>query len=145
VSTKIRKLLPGDESVLENVAPNVFDERVRPELAKQFLETPNYRIFVALDGDRVIGMVTGFTHFHPDKPEEFFVNELGVDDDYLRQGIGTRLMQAIFAEAKAMGCEQAWLGTEHVNAPALALYRSLLGAGDSEENMSVFSYDLTRK
>lgn len=139
---EIRRLVAGDEAVLGNVAPGVFDEEVRPELAKRFLETLHYRIFVALDGDRVVGMVTGFTHFHPDKDEEFFVNELGVDDAYLRQGIGTRLMHAIFAEAKAMGCEMAWLGTEHDNGPALALYRRLLTADDSEEPMSVFTYDL---
>jgi ribosomal protein S18 acetylase RimI-like enzyme len=142
---EIRQLKAGDEAVLDNVAPGVFDEAVRPVLAQRFLDTPNYRIFVALDGDRVVGMTTGFTHFHPDKTEEFFVNELGVDDAYLRRGIGTRLMRAILAEAKAMGCSEAWLGTEHVNRPALALYRSLMLEGDSEESMSVFTFDLTKR
>jgi ribosomal protein S18 acetylase RimI-like enzyme len=138
----IRKLGPGEENVLGKVAPGVFDEAVRPDLAKRFLETASYRIFVALDGDLVVGMATGFTHFHPDKDEEFFVNELGVDAAYLRQGIATQLMQAILGEARAMGCKQAWLGTEHVNAPALALYRKLMTKDDTEEAMSVFTYDL---
>ena len=83
----IRKLVAGDEAVLEQVAPGVFDEPVRPELTRRFLATPNYRIFVALDGDLVVGMCTGFTHFHPDKDEEFFVNELGVDDAYRGQNV----------------------------------------------------------
>ena len=139
---EIRKLGRGDASVLANVAPDVFDEPVRPDLAQRFLETDSYRIFVALDGDLVVGMVTGFTHFHPDKEEQFFVNELGVDDAYLRQGIGMRLMQAILAEARAMGCEEAWLGTENSNAPALALYRKLMTEDDTAEPMWVFTYDL---
>lgn len=138
----LKRLVPGDEAVLENVAPGVFDEPVRPDLVRRFLATPHYRIVVALDGDLVVGMATGFTHFHPDKDEEFFVNELGVDDAYQRQGIGERLMQAILAEAKAMGCPDAWLGTEHTNAPALALYRKIMTAEDTEENMSVFTYAL---
>jgi aminoglycoside 6'-N-acetyltransferase I len=142
MSIEIRKLGPGEEAVLEKVAPGVFDETVRPELAKRFLATPNYRIVVALDGDLVVGMATGFTHFHPDKDEEFFVNELGVDDSYRRQGIGMRLMQAILAEAKAMGCAEAWLGTEHDNAAALGLYRKLMTGTDAEEAMSVFTYEL---
>jgi ribosomal protein S18 acetylase RimI-like enzyme len=142
MAIEIRKLVPGDEVVLEKVAPGVFDEAVRPDLVKRFLATPNYRIFVALDGDLVVGMATGFTHFHPDKDEEFFVNELGVDDDYRRQGIGERLLEAILAEARAMGCPDAWLGTEHVNAPALALYRKIMRGADTEESMSVFTYDL---
>jgi ribosomal protein S18 acetylase RimI-like enzyme len=142
VPIEIRKLASGDEAVLNKVAPNVFDEKVRPDLAKAFLAEPRYRIFVALDGDLVVGMATGFTHFHPDKPEEFFVNELGVDDAYLRQGIGTRLMQAILREARDMGCAEAWLGTEQTNGPALALYRKLMTGGDTEEAMSVFTYEL---
>lgn len=142
MSIEIRKLLPGDEAVLEKVAPGVFDERVRPDLARAFLAEPRYRIFVALDGDLVVGMATGFTHFHPDKPEEFFVNELGVDDSHLRQGIGTRLLQAILHEAREMGCADAWVGTELSNGPALALYRKLMTADDTEEAMSVFTYDL---
>jgi ribosomal protein S18 acetylase RimI-like enzyme len=139
---EIRKLAAGDEAVLAKVAPGVFDEDVRPDLTRRFLATPNYRIFVALDGDFVVGMATGFTHFHPDKDEEFFVNELGVDDDYRQRGIGEQLLRAILAEAKAMGCEDAWLGTEHVNAPALALYRKVLTGDDTEEDMSVFTFAL---
>jgi ribosomal protein S18 acetylase RimI-like enzyme len=142
MAIEIRKLSPGDEAVLGKVAPGVFDEPIRPDLARRFLATPNYRIFVALDGDLVVGMVTGFTHFHPDKDEEFFVNELGVDDNFRRQGVGERLLRTILAEAKAMGCPDAWLGTEHGNAPALALYRKVLTGKDSEEAMSVFTYEL---
>lgn len=143
MSIEIRKLGPGDEAVLQTVAPGVFDEPVRPDLAARFLATPTYRIFVALDGGLVVGMCTGFTHFHPDKDEEFFVNELGVDDGYRRRGIGERLLRAMLDEAKAMGCPDAWLGTEHTNAPALALYRKVMTGEDTEEPMSVFTYELT--
>lgn len=142
MAIEIRKLVAGDEAVLTRIAPGVFDEEVRPDLTRKFLATPNYRIFVALDGDMVVGMVTGFTHFHPDKDEEFFVNELGVDDAYRRQGIGERLMIAILAEAKAMGCSDAWIGTERDNVPALALYRKLMAGKDVEEAMSIFTYEL---
>ncbi len=143
MAIEIRKLGIGDEAVLARVAPGVFDEPVRPDLAERFLATPAYRIFVALDGDLVVGMATGFTHFHPDKDEEFFVNELGVDDAYRRRGIGERLLRAILGEARAMGCEAAWLGTERDNEPALALYRKVMAGDDTEEPMSIFTYDVT--
>lgn len=145
MTIEIRRLVPGDEAVLRKVAAGVFDEPVRPDLTERFLATPNYRIVVALDGDLVVGMATGFAHFHPDKDEDFFVNEVGVGDHYLRQGIATRLMHAILAEARAMGCAEAWLGTEHTNDPALGLYRKVMQAGDSEEGMSVFTFDLARR
>lgn len=40
MAIEIRKLVRGDEAVLGKVAPNVFDERVRPDLAKAFLAEP---------------------------------------------------------------------------------------------------------
>lgn len=141
----IRRLGPDDAGVLCNVAPGVFDNPVRPDLAERFLATPDYRMFVALDGDLVVGMVTGFSHFHPDKDADFFVNELGVDDDYRRQGIGTRLLEAILAEARAMGCGEAWLGTENTNEAALALYRKTMNDADRSEPMWLFTYDLGRR
>ena len=141
----IRLLKAGEEQVLTRVAPGVFDYPVRPDLARRFLATPDYRIIVALDGDLVVGMATGFSHFHPDKDEEFFVNELGVDDAYRRQGIATALMKALLAEARAMGWTTAWLGTETDNVAALATYRRLMTAeGGKEETMVLFTYDLGR-
>lgn len=136
----ITRLGPGDEVVLAEMAEGVFDGPVRPALAKRFLETPHYRIVVARDGGLVVGMATGFTHFHPDKDEEFFVNELGVADAYRRRGIGLALMRALLEEARAMGAAVAWVGTERDNHAALALYRKLLGPDDTEEAMSVFTY-----
>ncbi len=136
----ITRLGPGDEAVLADVAEGVFDETPRPELAKKFLETAHYRIVVARDGGLVVGMATGFTHFHPDKDEEFFVNELGVADSHRRRGIGLALMRALLDEARVMGVTVAWVGTERDNHAALALYRKLRGPDDSEEAMSVFTY-----
>jgi len=141
----IRVLGAGDEAVLDGVAPGVFDEPVQPVLARRYLAEPLFRLVVALDGDTVVGMASGLVHFHPDKAPEFFVNEVGVDDGYLRRGIGRRLMAAILAEARKAGCAEAWLGTETSNMAALGLYRSIMGEGDREEPMKVFTYNLAAR
>jgi ribosomal protein S18 acetylase RimI-like enzyme len=44
-----------------------------------------------------------------------------------------------------MGCTDAWVGTERDNEPALALYRKLMTADDTEEAMSIFTYDLEER
>jgi ribosomal protein S18 acetylase RimI-like enzyme len=142
MAIELRALRAGDEDVLTRVADGVFDERVKPELAREFLAEPRFRMVVALDGDTVVGMATGLIHMHPDKGPEFFVKEVGVGDAWLRQGIGKRLMRAILAEAKAAGCHEAWLGTETDNTGALALYRSVMGEADTEEPMVVFTFRL---
>lgn len=141
-AVEIRALASGDEDVLARVADGVFDERVLPELAREFLAEPRFRIVVALSGDTVVGMATGLIHMHPDKGPEFFVNEVGVGDAWRRQGIGKRLMRAILAQAMAAGCREAWLGTETDNAEALALYRSVVSERDTEEPMVVFTFRL---
>lgn len=138
---EIRTLGPGDEAVLDKVA-DVFDNPVDHDLARRYLAAPHLHLVVALDGDRVVGMASGLLHFHPDKGPEFFVNEVGVDAGYLRRGVGTRLMRAIFAEARKAGCSEAWLGTETDNAAALGLYRSIMGAADTEARMAHFTFDL---
>ena len=59
---------------------------------------------------------------HPDKPPSFFVNELGTAEGWRRRGIGAALAERIVAEARAMGCDGVWLGTEADNAAARATY-----------------------
>ena len=51
----------------------------------------------------------------------------GVTPALWRQGIGGRLLDALFQIGRDLGCEEAWLGTEPDNAEALALYRSRKG------------------
>lgn len=137
----IRHLGPGDEAVLANVAGGVFDEVVDPKLVHEFLHDPRHYIVVALDGDLVVGMVSGLHYLHPDKPHEFFVNEVGVDDAYRRRGIAKALMRAMLDQARSLGCTTAWLGTERSNIEAMALYTSM-GAREGDPDPVFFEFEL---
>ena len=75
-------------------------------------------------------MVSGVVHYHPDKPAELRVNELGVADACRRQGIGRQLMTAATELARKEGCSGAWLLTEPSNHAATELHTSL-GVGRS--------------
>jgi aminoglycoside 6'-N-acetyltransferase I len=61
---------------------------------------------------------------HPDKPAEFFIDEVGVAPQWRLRGIARRLLAMALALGKSLGCEEAWVGTEHDNGPARALYES---------------------
>lgn len=134
-----RRLLKGDEIVLANVAEGVFDHDIIPARSEAYLAEPRYEMIVALEDERVVGMVSGFSYFHPDKADEFYVNECGVGDAYLRRGIATKMMEIIFQHAKSLGCEYCWLGTELDNLEANALYKKL---GGKVSKMNFFEFEL---
>lgn len=137
---QIMALGPGDAAVLDQVTDEVFDNPVDSAQTRAFLDTENHKIYVARDGDLVIGMATGVIMLHPDKPPQLFIQEVGVDPKWQRRGIGRRLTQALLEFAQDNGCTVAWLGTEHDNVPARALYARLKPT--EEDSFVMYSYDL---
>ncbi|MDJ0627065.1 MAG: GNAT family N-acetyltransferase [Rhodobacter sp.] len=134
----IRRLGPEDARVLDRVAKGVFDLAVDPDHTAAFLASEAHEMVVALADGLVVGMASGVVYLHPDKPPQFWINEVGVGDDWLRRGIGTRLMTAILAVGHERGCGYAWLGTEAGNAAARGLYRK--AQGRETEGLVIFEW-----
>ena len=130
---------PGDGAVLEHVAPEVFDNPVDARWSEEFLADARHHLAVAIAGGQVVGMASGVHHVHPDKPPELWVNEVGVTPAQRRQGIGRRLLQALFERGRALGCAEAWVATEVTNGPARKLYAA---AGGEEAGVVVVSFRL---
>jgi aminoglycoside 6'-N-acetyltransferase I len=124
---EIRVLGPADLDLLCAAEDGLFDNPVRPDEARAFLASPLHEIVVALAGRRILAFASGTVLLHPDKAPGLFVNEVGTRDGHQRRGLATAVCRALFARARARGCEGIWLGTEPDNAPALALYRTLGG------------------
>ena len=110
---------------LDNLDPDVFDYAIVPEYLEAFLADPRHLMFIAMDGDLVVGMISAVEYYHPDKPAQLWINEVGVAGSYQNQKIGRRLVEAILAEASARGLKYAWLGTATDNKPAQACFQSL--------------------
>lgn len=140
MSVEIRPLGPGDDVVLGRVADGVFDHAIDPRLAGEFLADPRHHLFVAIDEGTVVGMVTGVDYVHPDKPRQLWINEIGVAPSHQRRGIARALLDAMLAHGRALGCIEAWLGTEDSNEAANALYRA---AGASAAPFVLYSWELS--
>jgi ribosomal protein S18 acetylase RimI-like enzyme len=134
----IREIGLAQIDLLLAVTPGLFDEDFRPDQSLAFLSDPSNILFLAHDGDLAVGMATATILRHPDKPPALFVNELGIRDSHLRQGIATALLQAMLAAARERGCQGIWLGTEVDNVAALGLYRKL---GGKEMTFVGFGWD----
>lgn len=136
---RICRLRPGDEELLDQVAPEVFDEPVQADRLRAYLAKPEHLMVLAVDGDLVVGQCAGVIHAHPDKVTELYVDEVGTATSHLRQGVATAMLAELFVWGRELGCEEAWLGTELDNTAASGLYRSF---GGKAETMRYYEFDL---
>ena len=134
---EVRLATAEDAELFDRVAEEVFDEAVDPARLAAYLSTPGHHMIVALDHGTIVGQVAAVAHRHPDKPTELYIDKVGVAAGYRRRGIARRMLAAMLAHGKAIGCEEAWVGTEFDNLPAKALYEERRGAGDDEAEQFV--------
>lgn len=143
MNLRIQRITPDDVALFERIAPEVFDEPVRPERLEAYLAQPTNRLLLAIeeraDGDLVVGQCAAVLHLHPDKVTELYVDELGTASTHRRRGIGRRLMEEMLEWGRELGCGEGWLGTELDNRPARALYE---GMWDEGEEIVMYDFDL---
>jgi len=121
---EIKILRPGDDLILANVAPQLFDNPIDPALAKEFLADSRHHIAVALDPSidaspatspepssvasldtfLVVGFASGVHYLHPDKPPELWINEVAVSPTHRRRGLGKTLLRAQECAPRAVAC-----------------------------------------
>jgi GNAT superfamily N-acetyltransferase len=141
-SITIRLLGPGDGAVLLHVAPDVFDRPVDPRWSAEFLADPRHHLAVAIDGGQVVGMATALHYVHPDKPPELWINEVGVATTHQGRGVATRILHALFAHARTLGCVEAWVLTEEANTAARRLYAGV-GGMEAADRPVMFTFPLS--
>lgn len=135
----LKRMQPGDDLDFADVDPDVFDEPIHPERLEAYLAEPNHLMILAFDAGRVVGQCAAVIHRHPDKVTELYIDEVGTASTHLRQGIATRLVEAMFQWGRELGCREAWLGTELDNVEANGLYRKL---GGKPEHMHYYEFRL---
>jgi GNAT superfamily N-acetyltransferase len=140
LAIEFRILRNGEEAVLTNVAPDVFDDPMYPQASKEFLADPRHHLVVALDNGQVIGFTSAVTYVHPDKERpELWINEVGVAPTHQRRGVARGMLKVLLDLARDTGCAEAWVLTYRTNAAAMKLYESL-GAQESEDDTVMFTF-----
>lgn len=133
---EVRVLRPGDEAVLANVGPDVFDDPIDPRAAREFLADPRHHLAVAVEDGVVVGFASGVHYVHPDKPRpELWVNEVGVASTHQGRGIGKAVLRALLEVAHGLGCSEAWVLTDRTNTAAMRLYSSLGGVEAPQDSV----------
>jgi ribosomal protein S18 acetylase RimI-like enzyme len=143
MAIEIRMLRSGDEGVLANVAAEVFDNPIDPDLTREFLADDRHHMAVAIDDGVVVGFASGVHYVHPDKRPELWINEVAVAPSHQRRGLAKAVVSVLLEVARAHDCTSAWVLTDQTNTAAKALYTSLgaaEGADDDAANVETIGY-----
>jgi ribosomal protein S18 acetylase RimI-like enzyme len=127
MAIEIKILRRGDDSILMNVAAEVFDNPIDARLTKECLEDHRHHIAVAIDDGVVVGFASAVHYIHPDKGPELWINEVGIAPTHRRRGLGKAVLNALFDVGRAHHCSVAWVLTDRSNVSAISLYASVRG------------------
>lgn len=141
MSIEIQLLTTENAAFLSNLAPEVFDHKINPQHLQAFLDDDRHVMFIAIDGKTVVGMASAVEYFHPDKPAQLWINEVGVATTHRRRGIGRKLVQALITAAEERRCVYAWLGTDINNVPAQGCFASI-PEGETPQKFLLYEWDL---
>ncbi len=146
MSIEIQLLTTDNIALLSNLAPEVFDHDINLRYLQAFLADDRHIMYIAidskaLDDKTVVGMASAVEYFHPDKPAQLWINEVGVATTHRRRGIGRKLVKALITAAKERDCVYTWLGTDADNFPAQACFASIPD-GEAPQKFLLYEWEL---
>ena len=104
------------------------------------LSDERFHVIVALDGQKVIGGITGYElKMFGRESTEMFLYEIGVEKKYQRKGVARSLIEELRAICHDRGITEMFVVTSSNNEPAIQLYKK---TGGELETAPIFTYSL---
>lgn len=125
----VRLAIDKDRGAICDADTELFDLPVRPELVDEFLSDPRHHLALALCGETIVGIASAVHYIHPDKQPQLVINEAAVLSRFRGLGIGRRLLIALCAHGRVLGCTEAWVATDPSNTIARRSYVAAGGKG----------------
>ena len=117
-------------------------EDARANLIPGMIKHGGARVFLAMNGDEPMGMALCFLGFSSFRGKPLVnIHDIAVSPTARGQGIGRRLLAAVEAEARTLGCCKVTLEVRSDNTRAMGLYRSV-GFQSSEPETFFWSQKL---
>ena len=146
----IRKLEESDVAIAQELFilfKKVFfdlvitqDDLPDKEYIQSLLAKDSFHIFVALDGDVIIGGVTLFElDMYMKKSKEAYIYDIAVDKTVRHKGVATALVDAIRSYGQDRGIEVVFVEASTNDIDAVAFYESL---GIEKEYVTHFNIEI---
>lgn len=97
-----------------------------------FGDQPKYSVLVAEVDGEVVGMALFYARYSTWKGETLHLEDLVVQEEHRKSGIGSALFRAVVAEACALGVGRMEWEVLEWNEPAKEFYKKYNGLGDPE-------------
>lgn len=131
---QIRRLQPGDEAIVEQLA-------TRDPPRTELLSDPKTIFLVAFENGVPVGFVLAYELQRRHGFEvTLCVYEIEVDEAYLRRGIGGRLLHGLKRIARERAVAEGFVLTDAGNAAAMRLYESV---GGKRNDVVEWDFDYT--
>ncbi len=147
----VRRLRPGDEAVLAQLAADAPDFDIAGRTSRQaalsstdanaYLTDPSVLHWVAEDASgTVLGDLVCYVERRPSSPpRQLLLYEIGVRSRYRRQGVGRKLLEAMREWLRAEGVNDVWVLADNPDAEE---FYSALGFERDEEQAVQMSLSL---
>ena len=123
-----RRLTADDLGMALNMNRDFRAGFAEEESLRVFLCDPDCWLFAAVEENQVVGFAYGYALQRLNTQRKMlYIHEVGVLDDFQRQGIGTRLMKELLKACEAEHICKMFLTCYQKNAGANALYRKAGG------------------
>lgn len=144
-TVSVRRLTSGDEelarrlfAMMAAVFEEAYQELDDPYL-NALLQRRDFWVLAALEGDEVVGGVTGHALPMTRSPsQELFIYDLAVRADRQRRGLGRLLIQSLREGAAAAGITVAFVPADNDDEHALEFYRAV---GGVPQAVTIFTFD----
>ncbi|HSX01558.1 MAG TPA: GNAT family N-acetyltransferase [Candidatus Saccharimonas sp.] len=132
----------ADVAVQLNAADSeVTFKQFSADTLREFLSDSGRFYLVATIGGQLAGAVHGYLLLHPTGVRYLYIDEVDTIAQFRRQGVARAMMHEAFQIGRELHATEAWLGTEHDNEPAKALYDGLQPS--EVENGPIYTFKLT--
>ncbi|OEK01490.1 hypothetical protein BFP97_08135 [Roseivirga sp. 4D4] len=98
-------------------------EKVSITLDQMLANSEDFKALIIRDGDRAVGFATYYFGFSSWSGKHLFLDDLYLETEYRKQGLGAQIMDQLESIAKDKGCKSMrWL-VSRWNEPAINFYK----------------------
>ena len=139
---KVRRLDINDINLILNMNNDFREGIVVEEEVIGFLNNDNNFFYACIDNNKIVGFLYGYLLKRLNSKSMGYIHEVGVLDEYKKQGIATNLIKNAHNDLFNNGVVKTFLITQSNNIPACNLYEKMGGEmlQDIEHGLCNVSY-----